>query len=103
MSSILHWPGTNRPGSTPPSTFRVPGAYAGRARFRPHDVRKLPDELIRAIGRVVEFGFAGIAAPDHPFAGQALYLEWRRDDVFDGFVIPEQDLEFVSESSDPRG
>jgi len=46
----------------------------------------------------VEFGFAGIAPANHPFAGQALYLEWRSDDSLDGFLIPEQDLEFLDES-----
>ena len=37
------------------------------------------------------------------FAGQALFLEWRSDEVFGGFFIPEQDLEFLKDASDPRG
>jgi hypothetical protein len=52
--------------------------------------------LHRAIGQVVEVGCAGIAAADDRFAGQVLYLEWRRDTLLDGYVIPEQDLEFLS-------
>jgi len=85
------------------ATMRMAGAYAGRARFRPHDDRILPEVLTRAAGRVVEFGFAGIAGPESPFAGQAMYLEWRTDATFDGFLIPEQDLEFLTGSADPRG
>jgi hypothetical protein len=100
---LLPWRPAGPRLSTPASTGRVPGAYAGRARFRPRDVRKVPDVLTLAIGRVIEFGFAGVAPAGQPFAGQALYLEWRRDDALKGFLIPEQDLEFVNESSDPRG
>jgi len=48
-----------------------------------------------AVGRVVKVAFAGIALPGDPFTGQGLYLEWCSDDVFDGFLIPEQDLEFL--------
>jgi hypothetical protein len=101
--SILYWqPVKSRtPGRIP--KHRVPGAYAGRARFRPQHIHRLPEALGRAVGRVVELGFAGMAATGHPFAGQALYLEWRSDDTLDGFLIPEQDLEFLHESSDPRG
>ena len=84
--------------------MRVAGAYAGRARIQPrHGARLIPDALSRATGRVTEFGFAGIAGPDSPFAGQALYLEWRTDAMLDGFLIPEQDLQFLDESADPRG
>ncbi len=79
--------------------LRPAGAYAGRARFRPVHEDRLPEVLRRAIGQVVEVGFAGIAPLDAPFAGQELYLEWCRDDVFGGFVIPEQDLEFLKEPS----
>ena len=82
---------------------RVPGAYAGRARFRPRHEETLPEVLRHAIGRVVEVGFAGVASISDPFAGQQLFLEWCRDDVFDGFIIPEQDLEFLRESPDPKG
>lgn len=76
------------------SKVRVPGAYAGRARFRPAHPDRLPPELRAAVGHVVEVGFAGLAKPGEPFAGQGLFLEWCRDQVFDGFLIPEQDLEF---------
>ena len=85
------------------ATMRVAGAYAGRARFRPHDYRILPEVLSRAAGRVLEFGFAGIAGPESPFAGQAMYLEWLTDTTLDGFLVPEQDLEFLTASADPRG
>jgi hypothetical protein len=47
------------------------------------------------IGRVVELGYAGVAPAGDRFAGQALYLEWRKDEVFDGFLIPEEDLQFL--------
>ena len=53
--------------------------------------------LRAAVGRVVEFGFAGEAEVGQRFAGQALYLEWRKDAVLHGYLIPEQDLEFLSE------
>jgi hypothetical protein len=81
----------------------APGAYAGRARFRPKHMEKLPEPLRTAVGRVVEVAFAGLESPSGPFAGQALFLEWRSDDVFGGFFIPEQDLEFLKDVSDPRG
>jgi hypothetical protein len=58
-------------------------------------VAVLPPILRGAVGQVVEVAFAGYAEPGDPFNGQALYCEWRRDDVFDQFLIPEQDLEFV--------
>ncbi|SRR5712692_3053601 len=72
------------------------GSYAGRARFRPTARAVLTPALKRAIGQVVEVGFAGIAERDGPFAGEALYLEWRRDEVLDGFLIPERELEFLA-------
>ena len=103
---MLAW----RPRTNPPSTrdrlnfpLLAPGAYAGRARFRPKHLEKLPDPLRAAVGRVVEVAFAGMESPTGPFAGQALFLEWRSDEVFAGFFIPEQDLEFVKDASDPRG
>lgn len=98
--SVLLW---RPPQRQMVATMKVAGAYAGRARFCPHDERILPDVLTRAAGRVVEFGFAGIAGPESPFAGQAMYLEWRTDATLDGFLIPEQDLEFLNGSADPRG
>ena len=84
-------------------TARVPGLYAGRARFRPAYAQSLPPVLRDAVGRVVELGFAGLAPASDPFAGQKLYLEWCTDEVFGGFLIPEQDLEFLKQSPDPRG
>jgi hypothetical protein len=103
---VLAW----RPRTSPTSksdrlTFPLlaPGAYAGRARFRPKHLERLPDPLRAAVGRVVEVAFAGLESPTGPFAGQALYLEWRSDEVFGGFFIPEQDLEFLKDTSDPRG
>jgi hypothetical protein len=49
----------------------------------------------------VEVGFAGIAPAGDPFAGQKLYLEWCRDAVLDGYLVPEQDLEFLNDAGDP--
>jgi hypothetical protein len=79
-----------------PISWLPVGSYAGRARFRPSDRAALTPALKRAIGQVVEVGYAGIAEQDGPFPGEALYLEWRRDEVLDGFLIPEQDLEFLA-------
>ena len=98
--SVLPWRPANRRTL---STSRIAGAYAGRARFHPCAKGNLPDVLSRAAGSVVEFAFAGIAGPDSPFAGQAMYLEWRADTLLDGFLIPEQDLEFLEESVSSRG
>jgi len=78
-----------------PSTFLTVGAYAGRARFRRTGRGALTPSLERAIGQIVEVGYAGIAPRGEMFAGQALYLEWRSDEVLDGYLIPEQDLEFL--------
>jgi hypothetical protein len=73
----------------------VPGAYAGRARYCPRHPSHIPIALHRAIGQLLEVGCAGVALANEKFAGQALYLEWRRDDFFQGYLIPEQDLEFL--------
>ena len=103
---VLAWrPRTNPSPKHDRLTFPLlaPGAYAGRARFRPKHLDRLPDPLRAAVGRVVEVAFAGLESPTGPFAGQALYLEWRSDEVFGGFFIPEQDLEFLKDTSDPRG
>ena len=83
------------PGHATEQRSRRPGEYAGRARFVPQYPELLPPELQRAVGQVVEVAFAGIAPPDGGFPGQELYLEWRRDDLFDGFHIPGRDLEFI--------
>lgn len=79
----------------PVTTSLQVGAYAGWARFQPNDRAVLPLALERAVGQVIEVGYAGIAPNGEPFAGQAMYLEWRRDEVLDGFLVPEQDLEFL--------
>jgi len=79
----------------PPASLLAVGAFAGRARFRPGPSAVVTPTVKRAIGQVVEVGFAGIAASGEIFAGQALYLEWRSDRLLDGFLIPEQDLEFL--------
>ncbi len=92
---VLQWRPRSATGHLPASSARVPGTYAGRARFRPRNPEYLPIYLKPAIGRVVEVGYFGIAGPKDRFAGQALYLEWRTDEVFDGCLIPEQDLQFL--------
>lgn len=103
MATVLEWrprkpsPRNNRLSAAP---FRIAGAYAGRARFKPHNFDRLPDELQNAIGRIAEFGFAGIAPNGEPFAGQELYLEWCSDEIFGGFAIPEQDLQFLNDPFD---
>jgi hypothetical protein len=74
---------------------RRPGSYAGRARFQPLYPELLPTILQQAIGKIVEVGFARVASDDDAFPGQELYLEWCRDDVFDGFEIPARDLDFL--------
>ena len=94
--AVLSWPRERPRRSRVQTEIRIPGAYAGRARFRPRDVNKLPDQLASAADHVVEVAFAGVAPVNEPFAGQALYLEWRNDDLLHGFLVPEQDLEFLS-------
>ena len=102
--TILAWrPRPQNPRPPVGLGARVPGLYAGRARFQPVYAHSLPPVLRDAVGRVVELGFAGLAPSNDPFAGQKLYLEWCTDDVFGGFLIPEQDLEFLKQSPDPRG
>lgn len=59
------------------------------------ELESLPLVLRHAVGRVVKVAYAGVAQPGEAFTGQALYLEWCSDEVFDGFLIPEQDLEFL--------
>jgi hypothetical protein len=100
VAQLLPWRprrnGSNRQANKDsPSSFLTVGAYAGRATFRPSARAALTPTLQRAVGQVVEVGFAGIAPKGELFAGQALYLEWRSDDILDGFLIPEQDLEFL--------
>jgi hypothetical protein len=87
----------------PPTSVLTVGAFAGRARFRPGPGAVVTPTLTRAIGQVLEVGFAGIAASGEIFAGQALYLEWRSDRVLNGFLIPEQDLEFLDRGRSVSG
>jgi hypothetical protein len=98
---VLPWrPRLSQTQTVALSSARVPGAYAGRATFRPRRPEALPLSLRPVIGRIVEVGYAGIAPAGDRFAGQALYLEWRKDEVFDGFLIPEEDLQFVRTGTD---
>ena len=100
MAQVLPWRprrDSQRPSNSAisPSSFLSVGAYAGRARFRPAANAALTPTLTRAVGQIIEVGFAGFAPKGEMFAGQALYLEWRSDDILDGYLIPEQDLEFL--------
>jgi hypothetical protein len=96
VARVLPWRPRREPqSSASPSSFLSVGSYAGRARFRPNTNAALTPTLTRAIGQVIEVGFAGVASKGEMFAGQALYLEWRSDDILDGYLIPEQDLEFL--------
>src|SRR4051812_48437218 len=100
MAEILAWPRERSRRSRVQTETRIPGAYAGHARFRPRDIGKLPHLLAAAADHVVEVAFAGIAPANEPFAGQALFLEWRNDDLLHGFLVPEQDLEFLIEQDE---
>jgi len=93
--AILPWPHERPRRRRVQTEVRIPGAYAGRARFRPRDFARLPPSLLASADRIVELAFAGIAPVNEPFAGQALFLEWRNDDLLHGFLVPEQDLEFL--------
>jgi hypothetical protein len=87
---------SNRQANTnSPSSFLTVGAYAGRATFRPSARATLTPALEKAVGKTIEVAYAGIAPKGELFEGQALYLEWRSDEILDGFLIPEQDLEFL--------
>ena len=99
--TVLQWHRRPLTAPRPPKTavapisWLAPGEYAGRARFRPSAAAILTPALQRAIGQIVEVRFASIAANGEPFAGQALYVEWRHDKFLDGCLIPAQDLEFL--------
>jgi hypothetical protein len=71
------------------------GESAGRARYHPRGYAWLNPTLSRAVGKVVEVQFEGIASPDEPFAGQALYREREPQHLLGGWLIPEQDLHFL--------
>jgi hypothetical protein len=101
VAQVLRWrprrevPSRHSKKSPSPSSFLTVGAYAGKARFTPSAHVALTPTLKRAVGKIIDVGFAGIAPKGDMFAGQALYLEWRSDEILDGFLIPEQDLEFL--------
>jgi hypothetical protein len=82
----------------------APGAYAGRARF-PAEARRpaARNSSAQRSDALSKWHLPVLNRPRGPFAGQALFLEWRSDEVFGGFFIPEQDLEFLKDASDPRG
>jgi hypothetical protein len=83
------------PFSVPAIGFPAIGEFAGRARYVPGDVENLPPPLRAAAGTVVDLVFAGIASPGSRFVGQSLYLECSGRNLLGGFVIPEQDLDFI--------
>jgi hypothetical protein len=74
---------------------RAVGEYAGRARYHPRGYTSLNRTLSRAVGKIVELQFAGMAPLDEPFAGQALYRERGGRGVLGDHLIPEQDLHFL--------
>lgn len=73
---------------------RAVGEYAGRARYHPRAYTWLNPTFSRAVGKVVELQFEGIASAEEPFAGQALYRERGLHRFLGGCVIPEQDVHF---------
>ena len=75
---------------------RAIGEYAGRARYHPRGYTWLNPTLSRAVGKVVELQFEGIASPEKPFAGQALYRERGPQGLLGGWLIPEQDVHFFN-------
>ena len=94
---VLQW----RPRPTPPFAdrpvdvrFPAIGEFAGRARYMPGDPDVLPAPLRAAVGQVMEVEFAGIAPPGS-FAGQSFYRECSGQNVLNGVLIPEQDLDFI--------
>ena len=72
------------------------GEYAGRARYLPAGYAWLNPTLSSAIGKIVELQFEGVAPPEDPFGGQALYRERRPGHVLGDWLIPEQDLAFLN-------
>ncbi len=94
---ILPWrpPPSNHSGVVSKIFSRAVGEYAGRARYQPRGYAWLNPTLSRAVGKVLELQFEGIAPPEDPFAGQALYHERRPRQVLGDWLIPEQDLDFL--------
>lgn len=74
---------------------RAVGQYAGRAVYRPLGYAWLNPSLSHAVGKEVEVQFEGIASADELFAGQALYRERQPQRFEAGWLIPEQDLQFL--------
>jgi hypothetical protein len=78
-----------------PLKFPAIGEFAGRARYVPGDVERLPPPLRASAGSVVDLEFAGLASPGDRFAGQSLYRECPGQNLLGGLIIPEQDLDFI--------
>ena len=79
-----------------PADVRFPaiGEFAGRARYIPGEPEALPQALRDAVGHVMEVEFAGIAPPG-TFTGQSLYRECSGQNLLNGVLVPEQDLDFI--------
>ena len=70
MAQVLPWRPrrsvSNRQANTnSPSSFLTVGAYAGRATFRPSARAALTPALEKAVGKIVEVGYAGVIDYDH--------------------------------------
>jgi hypothetical protein len=71
------------------------GEFAGRARYHPRRHARLNPALSRAVGKVIDLQFEGIAPAEDPYSGQALYRERGPQQLLGGRVVPEQDLHFL--------
>lgn len=94
---VLQWrPRPTKVVTDRPVNLRFPaiGELAGRARYMPGEPDALPETLRTAVGHVMEVEFAGIAPPGS-FIGQSLYRECSGQNVLNGVLIPEQDLDFI--------
>lgn len=94
---VLQWrPRRTQTLTERPVDVRFPaiGEFAGRARYMPGEPEALPQPLRSAVGHVMEVEFAGIAPPG-TFTGQSLYRECSGQDLLNGVLIPEQDLDFI--------
>src|SRR5438552_723143 len=94
---ILPWrpPPSNHSGAAEQILSSAVGEYAGRARYHPRRYSWLNPTLSRAVGKVVELQFEGMASPEESFAGQALYRERGPQQLLGGWLIPEQDVQFI--------
>jgi hypothetical protein len=98
---LLQWrPRTSRQGSL---AIRFPalGDYAGPARYLPGDASRLTERQRRAIGRVIEVRFMGIAS-GAGFDGQCMYQEMPDHGTVGPALIPASDLDFVDDSHSAR-